>query len=147
MALETADVAYVPDVIPLPVLFNVFPVQSFAADFLTEIDRFKHRAVAEPTSSHVIYFPASRPLKKTIEGLNQVCAVDIVSHLLGLIAEHLVPGACDSASHQVSQETMKLRPRMVGPRQTPTTKASGAHSEIAAVFLNQQICGSLRGSK
>ena len=109
MSLETTNVAYVPDVIALSVLLNIFPIQKLAADRLTEIDCFEHRAVAESASPNVIDFGASRLLKKAMEGLNQVRAMDIVSYLFALIAKHLVPGACDSAAHQVSQEAMELR--------------------------------------
>ncbi len=106
---------------------------------LTKVDRFEHGAVAEKTSPHVIDFAVTRPLKKAMERLNEICTMDIISHLFSFVAEHFLRSTRGSTPHQVRQEAMKLRTRMTWAGQTSATKASGMDCEIAAILLNQQI--------
>ncbi len=77
-----------------------------------------------------------------MEGLergDEVGGVDVVAHLLPAVAEHGVGLAEHGAAHQVGQEPVQPRARVVGAGQAAAAKADRGHVEVAPVLLHEQV--------
>src|SRR6516164_3250050 len=81
------------------------------------------------------------------ERVHQVKRMDVVAHLLAAISEHDVRSIGNRTFYEVSEKAVQLRPRMVGTSETTATKAGSLHTEIAPVFLDEDIGGDLRGAE
>ena len=66
--------------------------------------------------------------------------MNVVAHLLALVAEHLVGSSADDALHQVGEEAVQLRSRVIWSSEAASTEAGSLHSKIFAVFLDEHIC-------
>ena len=65
--------------------------------------------------------------------------VDIVAHLLALVAKNGIPAARECHLHQIRQKTVQLNPGVRWPRQTAASKDPHLHVEIAPIFLRDEI--------
>src|SRR5262249_54711708 len=84
---------------------------------------------------------------ETVQGGDQIAAVNIVSDLLASISEDGVRLRSNRAFHQIRQETVQFRSRMGGPRQAAGPKAGGLHSEITSIFLYENVSCQLRSTE
>jgi hypothetical protein len=73
--------------------------------------------------------------------------VDVVAHLLALVAEDPVLAALEVALDQVAEEAVELDAGVVGPGQAAAAQAAGGHPEIAAVLLDHHVGGELGGAE
>ena len=73
--------------------------------------------------------------------------MDVVPHLLALVAVNLVLLAFHVALDQVAEEAVQLHAGVVRPRQAPAAQATGGHVEVPAVLLHQHIRGELGGAE
>jgi hypothetical protein len=142
--LEATVVADPPDVVSDPVLLAVAPFELLPGDLLRERDRFDDRGVAEAAAADVVDLGDPRRLEELVECADQVRAVDRVADLLALVAEDRVRPARHDAAHDVGQEPVQLRSRMVRPRQRPAPEARGRKTEVASVLLHEHVRRHLR---
>ncbi len=70
--------------------------------------------------------------------------VNVVAHLLALVAEDGVLALFQVALDEVAQEPVKLDPRVIGSRQASAAQRAGRHTEIASVLLHHDVGGNLR---
>src|SRR5205814_8403245 len=141
MRLELSHVADPPDVVADAIGFIVGPVQFFAADFFAHLDSLEHGTVAVPAASDVIDFPGARRANEFDECFNQVETVDVVAHLFAFVTENAVRPTGHSADHQIGKKTMQFRSRVRRSGETTAAERYRRHSEIAAVFLDQDVSG------
>ena len=73
--------------------------------------------------------------------------MDVVAHLLALVAEDLVFAAFEVALHQVAEKAVQLDAGVVRAGQAAAAQAAGRHAEVAAVFLHHHVGGDLGGAE
>src|SRR5579864_911645 len=100
-----------------------------------------------PAAAHVVNLAATGGLEKLPECFNKIEAVDIVTHLLALVAEDAVWLAVNHAFHQVRQETVQFRTGMARPCQATAAEANRFHSEIAPVLLDHDVGRGFAGTE
>src|SRR4051794_23696597 len=144
---ELVEIGDPPTVIADPRLVRELPLELAAGNPLADLDPLEHRAAVVPPAADVVDRGCLGARVKAQEGLDQVGGVEVVAHLLSLVAEDRVRRTGGGALHEVGKEAMQLRPRMVRPREAPGAKADRRHAEVAPVFLNQQIGCGLGGSE
>ncbi len=88
-----------------------------------------------------------RLLVEEQEGVDEVGAVQVVAHLLALVAEDRVGVAGHGALHQVGEEAVQLGAGVVGAGEAAGAEADRRHLEVAAVLLDQQVGRRLRGAE
>ncbi len=74
---------------------------------------------------------------------DQIGRMDVVAHLLAAIAEHGVVLARHRAAHQVREEPVQLRARVIRTCEAAAAEADGGHVEVTPVLLHEQIRGRL----
>src|SRR5437667_9439639 len=93
MGLKPPHVADVPDVIAVAIVRHITPVQLASADLLAQRNRLQHRTVRVPAAAQVAHLATSRRLEELPKCRHQVMAVNVVAHLLALIAKDTVSRA------------------------------------------------------
>src|SRR5512146_1233354 len=88
MRLEFIQVTDVPDVVTDAVLFGISPIDLAGRNLLAKLDSLEHRAVAEATAPHVVNLAVAGIFIELVERVDQVGGVDVVAHLLTLVAEN-----------------------------------------------------------
>jgi len=78
-----------------------------------------------PFPREVVNFAAARRPVKLKHETRHVRGMDVVAHLLALVAVNLVFAAFEVAFHQIAEETVQLDARMVGPVRQPPQTAVG----------------------
>jgi len=137
--LEFPDIADPPDVVADAIVFLVGPAERFPADFLAEVDGFKHGTIRVPAAADVVDLGHTRLPEELPEGFDQVVAVDVIPDLLAAIAEDPIGFSGDRAFHQIGQKPVKLGARMGRAGQAASTKTGGLHAEVSTVFLDEHI--------
>src|SRR6266540_2993040 len=100
-----------------------------------------------PAAADVIDFSGARRANEIGKRFNQIETVDVVAHLFAFVAKNPVRPAAHGADHQIGKKTVQFGPSMSRARNTTATKRNRRHSEIASVFLNENVCGDLRRDK
>src|SRR5215207_761705 len=85
--LEATRVTDPPLVVASPVGLLVAPPKGAPRELLAELDGFEHRAVAPPTSAHVVDLALTGVLIDSVNGGDEIGGVDVVSDLLTFVAE------------------------------------------------------------
>ncbi len=109
--------------------FDILGVHPGAGDFHAEGDGFHHGAVAEAAAAHVVDFAGAGSDGEALESGDEVGGVDVVAHLLALVAEDVVGAARHSALHQVGQEAVQLGAAVAGSGKLTTTEDAGVHAK------------------
>src|SRR5205823_5311165 len=123
------------------------PGELAAANFFTQRNRFQHRAIAKAPTAHVVNFRDARLIDEGSEGFHQIETVNVIAHLFALVTEDAIRPADHATLHQVGQKTVQLRAGVRRSGQTAAAKTGRWHSEIAAIFLHQNISRGFRGPK
>src|SRR5204863_1029679 len=95
----------------------------------------------------VIDFSGARRANEFHKCFDEIEAVDVVAHLFAFVPKNTVRPAAHGADHQIRKKTVQLSPSMRRSRKTTATERDGRHSEIAAVFLDENVRGDLRRAK
>src|ERR1035438_10275948 len=67
--------------------------------------------------------------------------MDVIPHLLAFVSEDFVFPLLDIAANQITQETVKLNSRMIGPGKAPSAQAARGHTEVTPIFLHHNVRG------
>ena len=100
-----------------------------------------------PAAADIVHLSLAGILVEMPEGGNQVVAVDIVAHLLALVAEDGVGPAGDGAPDQVGEKAVQFGARMGRACQAAAAEGAGLQTEVATVFLGHDIGGHLGSAK
>jgi hypothetical protein len=73
--------------------------------------------------------------------------VDVVAHLLALVAEDLVLAALEIAFHEVAEEAVEFDAAVIGAGEAAAAQRAGGQVEVAAVLLDHHVGGDLRGAE
>src|SRR6478672_49920 len=130
--------------IALAILFHIIPIKLVAANLLTQCNGFDHRAIAIAAASHVVNRAGFRVLEKFVESPDKIIAMNVVSNLFALVTENCVWHTRNRTFHQIGKKAMKLGAGMIGSCETPATKATGTHSEVATILLYQHVSSHFR---
>src|SRR5665811_1586735 len=102
VAFERAEIADPPAVVTDPRRLAERPVELSTRDLLAERDRLEHRAVALTPAADVVDGRRARLGVEDGESVHEVGAVDVVAHLLAVVAADDVGIAGHRAAHPVS---------------------------------------------
>ena len=73
--------------------------------------------------------------------------MDVVAYLFAFVTKDAIRPAAHRADHQIRKKAMQLRPSMRRSSETTATERDRRHSEIAPVFLNENVPGNLGRAK
>ena len=73
--------------------------------------------------------------------------MNIVPDLFSFVAEDRVFSSFNIRFDQITQKPVQFNTGVVRARQAASTQAAGAHSEIPAVFLDEDVGGHFRRAK
>ena len=145
--LEFTNITDIPDVIADTVILEVGKIELVPGELLSDSDGLEHGAVRMAASPDVVDFAHTRVFVKVEKGGDEIVRVDVITDLLSFVSEDAVGAAFDDALHEVSQEAVKFCTSMSGTSEATSTEHSRLHAEVAAVFLDENICGDFAGSK
>src|SRR5476649_2531859 len=97
--------------------------------------------------SHVVNLGAAGLEIELPDGLDEIVAVDVVTHLLALVTEDPVGTATDRAEHQIGKKAMHFGPGVGRAGKASATQADGWQSEVPAIFLHENIGGGFAGAE
>src|SRR5438067_124213 len=144
MLLEFPNIADPPDVVADSVFLLVTPLQSSAADFLAQFDGFQDGAVAVPASADVVDFTNPRRADEFHKRFHQIKAVNVIPHLFAFVSEYTIRAVAYRTDHEVRKKSVLFCAGVRGASQTASAKGNGWHSEIATIFLHENIGGCFR---
>src|SRR6266849_7245351 len=144
MRLEFREVGDVTDVVALAVFLDVLPIHFFPGQLLDLRDGFEHRDAVFPAAPQIIDLAGPRRRRERLNLTHHVVAVDVVPHLLGLVAKDRICPARKRHLHQIRKKSVQLDPGVRRPRKAPAAKHAHIHPEIPPVLLRHQVRGSLR---
>ena len=87
----------------------------------------------------VVNFAGARRANECGEGFDQIEAVNVVAHLFSFVTENAIRPAAHGADHQVGEKSVQLGAGVGRAGQATAAKTNRRHSEIAAVFLHQNV--------
>ena len=138
---EITDVA---DVIADAVLIHVLEHLGLAGMLLGDLERLPDRAGIGAAATEVVHLRHPGLGNERLDEARHIVGVDVVAHLLTLIAEHLIQPPLQVALHQITQKAMQLHPAVVRPGEAAAPQAAAGQAEIAAVFLHHHVRRQLR---
>src|SRR5215469_5468791 len=144
MGAELPHVADVADVVALAVFFVVAPRYLPAGGGLDHAEAFEDRGIALAAAAQIVDLARARRRNERLERAHHVEAVNLVAHLLALVAEYRERLAAQGGLDEKAEKAVQLDPAVVGPGETSAAKARCRHAEITAVLLNDQVRGGLR---
>src|SRR5439155_16215771 len=90
-------------------------------------------------AAQVVHLAGPRICSKLFDGPHHVMTVNIVTHLLALIAKTGIPAATKRYLNQIRQKTVLLHAGVRRPCQATASKNYHLHLEIAPVLLRDKI--------
>src|SRR5690349_4250613 len=130
-----------------PRLCVIAHIELSAGDLLAELDRLENGTTVGSTAAEIVDAAARRRLREAPDRLRDIAGVKIVADLLSLMADDAIGRAGDDASHQIGKEAVELCTRVPRAGEAAGTETRGVHSEVAAIFLDHDIGGDLRGAE
>src|SRR5687767_7465130 len=94
-----------------------------AGDALRHRKRLEYRAGIVAAAAEVVDLTRTRRLGERGDETGDIERVDVVAHLLALVAEHGVRTRLDVALDQVRQEAVQLNPGVIRSGQTAAAQA------------------------
>ena len=147
MVPHLAQVAVVADVVADAVLVRVDALLALAGQLLDRGKGFQDGAGVALPAAEVVHLCRAGRLGELVDEGSDVLRVDVIAHLLALVAEDLILAALHVAFDEVAQEAVELDAGVVGAGQTAAAQTAGGHGEIASVFLHHDVRGRLRGAE
>src|SRR5208283_5013129 len=90
-------------------------------------------------AAQIIDLSRPRRLVELEHKAGHVQGMDVVPHLLALVAVNLVFTAFEVAFDQVTEKPMQFDARMMRPRQAPAAQATSGQSEVTAILLHHDV--------
>src|SRR5262249_19098383 len=108
-------------------------------------DRFEDGETILPTSPEIIDLAAAGPAEEVQKQARHIAGMDLVPHLLALIAEDRIGPAGDRTHDNIGEVAMQLNRRVLRTREASTPKDANRHLEVAPELLAQHISRYLGG--
>jgi len=98
-----------PDMVAGSVLLGIGPVHDSPGQTLARGDRLQQRAVGVPAAANVVNGAGSRRLDEVPERVDKIVGMDVVAHLLTVVAKHCVSLTGHRAFSEICQKTVEHR--------------------------------------
>lgn len=134
-----SEVAVVADVVAYAVLVHIGEDLFFSGEGFGDLKGFEDGAGVLFSTAEIVDLGDSRGFAKFPHEAGHILAVDVVAHLLALVAENLVFAAFEIAFHEVAEESVELDAGVVRAGEAAAAQTAGGHVEIASVFLHHDI--------
>ena len=139
MSLHLREVRDVANMFTFAVHVEALPAHLLARQRLDPGKRFQDRERVTAPAAYVVDLATTRLGDEHRDEAGDVVRVDVVPHLLALVAEHAVQPALEIDLD--SSETMQLDTRVVGPGQTACAQAAALEAEVPPVLLHHHVAG------
>src|ERR1019366_7094973 len=126
------------------VILDISPAHLPAGDVRSHAKSLDNRTRVGFAATQIIDFGDARGLPEFVHEAGYVFGMDVVPHLLALVAEHFVFAALDVALHQITEEPVQFHAGAIRTGQAAAAQAAGWHIEIPAVLLHHDIRRELR---
>ena len=141
------EVAVVADVVSDAVLVHIGEGLFHSGEGFGDLEGFEDRAGVSFSTAEVVDLRDARGFAEFPHEAGHILAVDVVAHLLALVAVDLVFATFEIAFHEVAEEAVEFHAGVVRASEATTAQAAGGHVEIASVFLHHDIRCDLRGAE
>ncbi len=121
MTAALCEVANVADVIAFAVLVHILELHFLAADGSCNFKGFQYRDAVLPAAPEIVNLAAAGGFAELHDEPCHIMRVDVVPHLLALVAKDLIQAPFEIALHQATEEAMRLHTTVVWPRQAAST--------------------------
>src|ERR1700689_2065570 len=141
MAADFPQVGVITNVIAYPILLQIPVYLAFSGKRLRDLEGLDDGRAVGLSSPQVVDLAGPGGLD---EGRQESCHIegmDVVPHLLPLVAHYLVLNPLQVAFDEVAEESMELDPGMIRTGQAPAPEAAGRNVEIPPIFLDHDVGG------
>jgi len=139
MCLHFGKVRDVTDMIPLPVLIDIFPLHFTSADLLDERKSLENADRVATSTAEIVHLACTWRFDKPFHELHHVKAMDVVSDLFTLVTVNLVRSTFEIALDQVTQEPVQFDPAVIRAGQTPAPQRARRHPKVPTVLLHHHV--------
>src|SRR6266568_3770368 len=119
----------------------MFVQHSLPAEIFNSLECFEDRATVGPAPADVVDLRAAGILIESVDKPGDVKGMNVVTHLLALVAVDFVEPTVEVALDQVAEESMQLDTAVIWTGEAPAAETAAAQTEISPVFLNHDIAG------
>lgn len=147
MGTHFPEVGVIADVVTCAVLIEVGKHLRFTGEFLGYFERFKNRRAVSFATAEIVNFTHAGIGYEGGHEAGDIKGVDVVAHLFTLVAKYLVFPAFEVALHQVGKKAVEFYARVIRAGEAAAAQGTGGQAEVAAVFLDHDVSGDLRGTE
>lgn len=130
-----------------PVMVHIGINLLLTAEALHQLKRLQYRAGIPFPAAQIIDLTATRSLEESMNEARHVFRMDIIPHLLSLVAEDIVFSPFKIAFHQITQKAVQFYARVIRAGEAPAAQTAGGHAKVSAVLLDHHIGSDFRCSK
>ena len=141
------EVGVIADVVADAVFIDIGVDLRFTSKSFGNFEGFEDRAGIRLAATEVINLADAWRCHEGRHEAGHIERVDVVAHLLALVAEEAVFPAFQVAFHQIAEEAMQFHTGVVRAREASATQAAGGHDEVAPLFLHDHIRRHFRGTE
>ena len=129
---------------PILIIVGVVQLESHVLQYL---DRFEDGDAVLPASPEVIDLPTARRTAEVQKQLHHIAGMDLVAHLLALVAKDRIRPPGDSAHDNIGEIPVQLDRGVLRTREAATAKDANRHLEVASELLAHHVSRYLRGAE
>src|SRR4051812_1493928 len=118
---QVADVA---DMVADAVLLDVVELHGTTAQRFHSLEGLEDGAAISSAAADVVDLGDSRAARERMDEPRDIERMDVVAHLLALVAEHGIAAAIDMVLNQVAQKAMELHAAVVRAREAPPSETA-----------------------
>ena len=142
-----AQVAVIADVIADAVPLDVRVLLRLAAELFRQRERFQHRAGIPLPAADVVDLALPRCFDESMNEAGDIMGMDVVAHLLALVAEQFVLAPFQIALDEIAEKAVQFDAGVIRPGQAAAAQAAGGHGKVPPVFLHHHIAGHFGSAK
>src|SRR2546426_6781613 len=146
MCPDFGQIGNITDMVTDPILIIVGVVQ-LESHVLQYLDRFEDGDAVLPASPEVIDLPTARRTAEVQKQLHHIAGMDLVAHLLALVAKDRIRPPGDSAHDNIGEIPVQLDRGVLRTREAATAKDANRHLEVASELLAHHVSRYLRGAE
>jgi len=147
MRLHLAQVAVVADVVADAVLLHVLPFHGPASFPLGYLKCFQNGTGILFAAAKVVNLGHPGGFPEFEHKMRDVMGMNVVAHLLALVAVDFVFASFQVALDEVTQEPMELDSRVIGTGQATAAQTARGHPKVMTVFLHHNVGGHFGGTE
>src|SRR5258708_26750249 len=112
---------------------HVTPIQLASGHLLNPLDSLQHGNAVRAAAPQVVHLAGPWISGKLLDRAYHVMTVNIVAHLLALVAKYGISAAAECDLHKIRQKAMQLHAGVRWPRQAAASKDPYFHVEVAPI--------------